>query len=438
MRYVNAFNVETRTDHTSGGPPMPRGNWRWVVAVGIACGGGGGLGAAPPASPVAIPLAPAGPTPRAPVAPTPPPAALPALAPPAPPAATGPALPAAAAPTPVPPGSTLEYPIKDLTPPGFATDAHGAGGHEGGHGAGHGGVPGHLKPAAPDEGGPFGSAEFLLLRPRRGAFDFAIPSSGGGLATDGPARSLNYELRTGLRAELGYRLHSGWDVLAGYTYFRSNAFDAGSAPPGQVILPTRTRPGLTDTVSFAGADANLEYNIYDAAVGRRFAVDEHLALRLYGGLRFASIRQDFKAYYDGLDARAATVASASNFTGFGPVVGGEAVFAGWRGFHLYARASGGLLTGTADNPLTETNNAGRTVYVRSGYDVRKVVPMASAGVGAGWQYRTVSIRAGYEITHFIDLIDQPRFVDDVGRGKFVAQSANLSLEGLFLRFGLAF
>ena len=173
-------------------------------------------------------------------------------------------------------------------------------------------------------------------------------------------------------------------------------------------------------------------------LGRRCVIDDHLAVRLFGGLRFATIRQSLTADYNGLDARAAQVENQSAFDGFGPVVGGEAVWAGGRGFHLYARASGGLLTGRTRNPLAETNDAGATAYTNIDYTTRKVVPMASVGVGGGWQYRQFSVRAGYEVTNYFGLIDQPRFADDAAQGKVVTQTADLSLEGLFIQFGLSF
>ena len=273
----------------------------------------------------------------------------------------------------------------------------------------------------------------------RGALDFVTPSRANSLAAEGSIQSLNYELRTGVRGELGYRFgESGWDVLTSYTYFRTGVQENLSAGAGEVLIPTLTRPGLTNQATFAAADANLEYNVFDLQVGKRFALDEHFAVRAFGGLRFASIRQNFQAYYDGRDARSAAVFAPSNFQGFGPIAGGEAVLSASHGFHLYGRANGGLLTGPSTNPLLETNNSGATVYANTAYDVRKVVPVVSLGVGGGWQYRTVSVRMGYEVTHWFGVIDQPRFTDDVSRGKFVSRSANLSLEGLFIQVGLTF
>jgi hypothetical protein len=142
--------------------------------------------------------------------------------------------------------------------------------------------------------------------------------------------------------------------------------------------------------------------------------------------------------FDGLDANLAAVRSRSGFDGCGPIVGAEAVVVGWHGLHLYSRAGAGLLTGRSTNRLMETNNADGTVYVDTRYDVRKVVPVASLAVGGGWQYRTVSIRAGYEITHWPGFGEPIRFVDDVSQGKIGTRPAALSLEGFFFQVGLVF
>jgi len=356
--------------------------------------------------------------------------------PPRAPAVLPPIAPRTAPPTaPVPvraPAPATESPLKDLTPPGF-----GAGVHEV-HPAYHE-TPGHLRPAAPEEGGPFATAEFLVLRARRTAFDYAIPGDTSGLVPVGGVRSLNYDLQTGFRGELGHRFgHSGWEAFFGYTYYHTAAEEAFTAPPGQVVFPTLTKPGLTNTALFGSASAALTYNSYDLMLGKRWAVDEHLAVRLFGGIRFATIQQDFNAFYEGLDARSAAVNANTKFQGVGPVFGGEAVWAGWKGFHLYARASGGLLTGQSDNPLIESNSGGNAFYASTSNDIRKVVPVASAGIGAGWQYRTVSVRVGYEITNYFGVTDQPRFTDDVGLGKITTRQSDLSLEGLFVQLGLSF
>lgn len=315
--------------------------------------------------------------------------------------------------------------VKDLTPP----ELHG--GHA---------VEGHLvRAAVHDEGGFSGTAEYLLMRPRRGLFDFAIRDPNRNLVPEGSLESLNYQLRSGVRAGLAYRVpQSAWDFAAGYTYFRTNADRTVFAPAGGTLYATLTRPGLNDEATVARGSASLEYNVFDAVVGRRFALDERATVRAFAGLSWATIRQRFGADYDGGDANRGRVTTQSDFNGFGPVAGFEGQFAVTEHWHLYARGVGGLLTGSVHNPIRETNNAGLTTYADLGFRTRKVVPMTALTLAGGWQSGRVTVRAGYEITNWFGLIDQPRLTGELSEGKVVTRSADLSLEGFFAHFGLAF
>ncbi len=328
-----------------------------------------------------------------------------------------------------------EHGVKDLTPPEFADllphDDHGSS-----HGA-HG-TPGHLTPTVPEHAGFYGTAEYLLFRPRSAAYDYALANNTTGLVTSGPVQSLQYDMGSGFRVEAGYRFEHGWDAAFAYTYFQSSGESSIVAGPGQVLFPTLTRPGLTDTATFASALANLNYNLYDMTIGKRFAFDESFAVRAFGGFRFTDITQRLDAFYNGLDARQASVITRSSFEGFGPLIGAEAVLSGWHGLHAYARTSGGLMVGRSCNQLTETNNGGATTYVNAIHNPGKVVPVVGIAIGGGWQYRTISIRAGYEVTHWFGISEPLRFTDDVSQGKLVARPSDLSLEGLFIQLGLSF
>jgi len=110
----------------------------------------------------------------------------------------------------------------------------------------------------------------------------------------------------------------------------------------------------------------------------------------------------------------------------------------WHGFHLYSRATAGLITGRNSNALIETNDNGATTYVNTRYDVQKVVPMGSLAIGGGWQYRTLALRAGFEVTHWQGMFERPRFLDDVSPGKVNTRPSNLTLEGLFIQASLNF
>lgn len=336
-------------------------------------------------------------------------------------------------------GTADDHPMKDHTPPGFGDivphDKHGGHGGHGGHAE-----PGEfMTPFIPHHGGWYAEGEFLLARPRNTDLDFVIRDADAGLATNGPIGINKYGQGTGLRAEVGYRWGSGkWETAFAYTYVNSGGdtrFDAG---PGGQLLPTITRPGLTDTATTATANVDLDYQVFDILVGRRVLVDEHFGVRFLGGVRFADLRQVQNVFYGGGDARTAQVNTRSRFLGAGPLVGAESVLVGPMGFHLYTRATAGLLTGTSKNSLLERNDSDATTYINTAYDVRKVVPMGTVAIGAGWQYRTIAIRGGYEIAHWHGVFERPRFVDDVSAGKVVTRPSNLSLEGFFFQMSFGF
>jgi hypothetical protein len=318
--------------------------------------------------------------------------------------------------------------LKDLTPPEL--HGHGESSHTAVCEATH---------EMHNEGGFSGMAEYLLMRPRRGLFDYAIRDPNQNLVPEGSLASANYQLRSGVRAGIEYRVpESAWDFQTMYWYFRSNANSQAFAPAGGTLYATLTRPGLNDEVTSARASADLQYNVWDAVMGRRFKLDEHTTIRPFAGLGWAIIRQEFTADYDGKDANQGRVTTHSNFNGFGPLAGIEGQFFLGEHWHLYARGVGGLFTGTVRNPITETNNAGLTTYADLSFSTRKVVPVASLAIGGGWTSGRVSIMAGYEITNWFGLIDQTRLTGELSEGKVVTRSADLSLEGLYVRFGLTY
>ncbi|MGL4422581.1 MAG: Lpg1974 family pore-forming outer membrane protein, partial [Gemmataceae bacterium] len=362
---------------------------------------------------------------------------------------------AASSPTPV--AETPTGGIKDLTPPDlFRTVRHeapaaGGSGHAtghaeaGGHGPemGHGPVGGDLIPPhhahGHEAGGLFGSAEYLLMRSRREGNTIALRDSNRDLVPTGSLESVKDSLRSGFRAELGYRIPGGhWDILTGYTYYKTTGKADISAPAGGTLYPTWTRPGLVDEALRAQANTELEYNAYDIQLGRSFHIEEHFHGRVFGGGRFVSLRQELDVLYDGRDANNARTRTRSKFDGFGPIVGGEASLSLFHGFHAYARTTAGLLTGRMENPLMETNNGGATTYADLSYSTRRVVPLFGVGVGGGWQSGRVSVRVGYEMTNYFGIQEQPRLTNDFSEGKLATKRSDVSLEGLFVQFGLSY
>lgn len=284
----------------------------------------------------------------------------------------------------------------------------------------------------------YASAEFLLLTPRQRGLDFALFDLGNDLTPVGNVQSLNYRAEPGIRASLAYRFPPGWDVGFTYFYFQSSDAFGTTAAPGGLLYPTLTRTGLTNEATNAAANATLSINTYDIEFGRHFEVDDSFHARLYGGVRLATVRQGLTAGYFGRDADFASVDLKSNYDGFGPLVGLQTSWSLAGGLGVFGRANAALLTGTMRNPFTETNNAGATVYADLLDRFALTVPVVTIGVGVSYQYRGLFLRGGYEVSNWFGLFEKPAFVDDFAEGKFLRQSSNLGLDGLFVQLGLEF
>jgi hypothetical protein len=311
--------------------------------------------------------------------------------------------------------------IRDLTPPEFLK------------------APETSVEAESSAGGFRVSGEFLLLTPRQRGLDFAVFDRANDLTPVGNVQSLNYQPEIGLRASLAYRVPAyDWDVGFTYLYFQSSDAFGTRAFGNGLLYPTLTRAGLTNEATAAFASATLNMNIYDIEFGRHFAFDDSFSARIFGGLRLATVRQGLIANYLGRDADFAAVETRAHYDGVGPLVGGEAAWSLDGGLGVFGRANAALLTGTMRAPFTETNNGGATVYADLRDRYALTVPVVTLGVGVSYQYRGLFLRAGYEVTNWFGVFERAAFVDDFAEGKFLRQSTNLGLDGLFVQLGLEF
>jgi hypothetical protein len=344
--------------------------------------------------------------------------------PPPPPAVRPPAnLPPADLP---PPAAHSQPPVADLTPPEFANHPPATHSCDGCR-------------ACDNPAEWLFSVEYLLVRPRRRPDDFAIVDPSNNLTPEGSVRSVGFDLSSGLRAAVGYRAAgSPWETWFTYTYLHADGDRTATAPPGGLVYPTLTRPGLVDTATTAVGKSSLTYNLYDLDAARRVAGDESFVLRMAFGSRAAMIDQDLRGFYNGGTANRTLASTRVEFDGGGPTAGGEARWLLPWGFQMFGRAKGGLIVGEVTNTTRELDNGGLTVNANVRERYYTTVPMLEMGTGVSWEYRNLRVAVGYEVANWFNLIDGPTFVNDFAEGKLGRRHGDLSLEGLFVQLGVAY
>lgn len=293
--------------------------------------------------------------------------------------------------------------------------------------------------AAHEDGGFTAAAEVLLWRPRFGDTGYALLDPLADLTPQGRVKDVQPGNRAGLRVGGRYRFeHYGWDVGVTYTHLKNTGSDEAVAPAGGLVYPLLTRAGGTDRAARAAAEVTLKYNLFDLDAGRTFALDDHLAVRPFAGVRFADLDTRLTATYDGRLARRAEATADSLFRGAGPTAGAAAEWRLGERVGLFGSARGGLVYGTFDTRTRETNGAGGLLLADVGDRFSGVVPTTTVALGGSFRWRSLEVAGGYELTHWFGAVARPDLPDDFAEGRAVRRRGDLSLDGVFVRLAYTY
>lgn len=358
---------------------------------------------------------------------TAPPAATPTPNAPPPPALTTPPGPAPFIPPPPPPPPG----VVDLTPPDLHTSHGEAGKHT---------FESHPGKECCKEETPayLASIEYLLVRPRRRGNDYAIADPTNNLTPEGRIKSVGYEADSGLRASIGFRGSNGWELVGTYYYLHSGDANNVGAPAGGLLYATMTRPGIVDEAAFAAGNTSLNLHVYDVEAAKTIRPDESTTLRLSFGPRIASMGQDLNAFYFGRQANGTEVRTRTEFDVGGLTAGANLDWCMGRGFHVFGKTRTSILFGEFTSTHRETDFGGLTTNADVEEHYNAAVPVLELGAGVAYQYRNVQISAGYEVQNWFNVVDGPQFTNDFAEGKIGRRKSDLSLEGIFLRLGVAY
>jgi len=278
------------------------------------------------------------------------------------------------------------------------------------------------------------SVDYLNWNLYQRGTDFAVTTDDSALAIgSGSVQHLEMDRDSGFRANLGYRLASGWELAAGYTYFHTAATASAVEPAGGNMWATRSHPNENEEAATADAAGSFNYNVFDVEARSPWQQSCPVALQWFGGLRWADIGQDFQVTYDGVDFDNSVYRTSTSMTGFGLRLGAESQWRWNSNWSLFGSAAGSLVYGRFHTQFLETNVSGADTIVDVRDDYRQAVPVVDAAVGVAWNRGPVQIRGGYEMANWFNLADRAMFPDNVHEGAYAPSSQDVLLEGLFLR-----
>ena len=276
--------------------------------------------------------------------------------------------------------------------------------------------------------GLIGYVDYLhwRARPRGLTFaSFADPASLPGSPDVVATESLDPGSHDGIRAGLGYRFETGWEIIWNYTHFNSSdALTAIADPTGTTSLLATQSFFSTQAMDSVHASGALRLNLHDIEAGWGTGLNDCVDYRMFGSVRLARIDEDFDQSYS-YHADPVTVVTGEihmplRMDAAGLRLGGEFQWRAADGLRLFGRLAQSLLVADFETRRIETDTLHGSVLNGRENDSH-FVPVLEAATGITWGRGPLEISGGYEMSNWFNMIDPSR------------DSRNLFIDGCFVR-----
>ena len=191
------------------------------------------------------------------------------------------------------------------------------------------------------------------------------PLGGEPIPANSELESVGTNFSPGFRAGASMTVgNAGMDVAASFSYLKSKSVSRVSKPAGGAIGPIRFHPSLgRNAADSASGKYDLDNIVVDLEVGQKLTLGSSLGMRLFGGLRYASMKTRLKATY----------------------IGGD--------------VAGSLLIGNIDFGHKEVDQFGIEVDIEE-KETAQIFPVVESKLALGWQMQFtdrlgMSVEAGY-------------------------------------------
>lgn len=283
--------------------------------------------------------------------------------------------------------------------------------------------------------GVFGYVDYLSWKPRQEGLDFATvvnPVPANPTLTPVATLSLDdFGQRGGIRTGIGYRFANGLDLSWNYTHFESA--DHRLAVNGSPVTGLEsTRSFFSSTLMDAvQADDELHVNIHDFEMNFRSCLNDTVGYRIFGGVRWARIDNEFNNYYTFLNTIQGIIHLPTKMDAAGVRLGGELDWHGPAGIKVFGRGAYSLLLADFQLQDRESDTLHGPILDIS-QDSTRVVSVLEAATGVAWCRGPWELSAGYEFSDWFNMAGLGTTTLTGGNGT-VQRFPNLFLDGYFLR-----
>lgn len=296
----------------------------------------------------------------------------------------------------------------------------------------------------------FASAESLFLQPVNDQLHYALVGPEPFIGPITPAgtemASVDTDYAPGFRVGLGAMIgNSGMDVAVSFSYLKSKNVSRVTKPLGGDLAATRFfpsgSPGLADSAS---GKFNLDNIVLDFEVGQKLNLGSSLGIRLFAGLRYASMKTRLKATYYGGDFAGdpGVVIDKSSMSGVGPRFGSSMTWGLPFGLYMGGDIAASLLFGNMDFKHHESGIG----FVFSDIEedgTGQIFPVVESKLALGWQKQFtdrlgLDIEAGYRYQAWFNAQGNLQHIDNQGTQRIDNTRSDIGLHGPFLTASLSF
>lgn len=250
----------------------------------------------------------------------------------------------------------------------------------------------------------------------------------------------NYLNKVAPNRAWGFQLEAGYEFCDGYDldirWFHWDNVTHGNLPEGTLFA------GSASALYAGKLDVKPEWNAVDLELGQRFDLNPMNILHLNAGLEFAKIQTTFTNYpmLNPTGSPIFITHDTLTYTGFGPYISGDYTFNTCVGLDFYAKASSGLLVGTAKQSVSGYRDLGGfNLYSTGNYNQSNsnvIVPKFSANFGLKYDLKlcqgNLNFDLGYMFVSYLGAL-----VSQVGAGVVsssisTSSSTNFNLNGPYL------